>query len=427
MKPTHWKRSIVALVALAVPLGWGVLNRSTQVAAQDRATDARRAALTADIEPAARDLIERTAAFYREMRSYSDTMELDFAPGSVPLERARDHFQYRAAVAWAKPNRVRVVKRSQSGTALAVSDGATLFAVTPRYPGYYLRREAGVRGIFDALNEAKVGGPGAGLTVEGLAVEWMLADGLRSLKMGATGQIAGAPVQNVVAHFEFSDGGEGVVTMSIGTRDGLLHRATEDHTLPNGKSHLMLIETHSQMRVNPTLPDSTWAFRPPRATQAIDYFSRLDKPRLDPRLQIGAEVAPFKATDLRGQTVALQKLRGKVVLLHFWTTTESSAADVPRVIELLQRFHNKGLEVVGVSMDARLERVTDFVTEKNVPYPILFDGKGWSNAVARLYQVGSLPRILLVGRDGKLAAIGERPDDVEFEAAVAKALATAAP
>jgi peroxiredoxin len=121
--------------------------------------------------------------------------------------------------------------------------------------------------------------------------------------------------------------------------------------------------------------------------------------------------------------VSLDDYKGKVVIIHFFATWEATAADVPEMVKLFNRYKGEGLAVVGVAMDARRERVTDLTSKEGVPYPIIFDGKGWGNAVAKLYGVHSLPTTLLIGRDGTLRLVGGRPAEVGFEEAIIAALA----
>jgi hypothetical protein len=74
-------------------------------------------------------------------------------------------------------------------------------------------------------------------------------------------------------------------------------------------------------------------------------------------------------------------------------------------------------------MDGRRDRVVKLVSDDSVPYPVLFDGKGWQNDVASLYGVRSLPTTLIVGRDGCLFSVNRRPEEAGFEEAIKSALA----
>jgi outer membrane lipoprotein-sorting protein/peroxiredoxin len=374
-----------------------------------------------NIEPQARAIIDNMAARYKAASSYSDVTSLNTNGGKQLLAGKSDEFKFRAQITWQRPNKAQIIKYADNGVARAVSDGKTLWAVAPRYKGYYLKRPANFNSINDAMNEIGVGAPGLGHIVEGQGVAWMEEQGLTSLKMGAHSTVDGVPVRLVIAHIEFPSGGSAVETLAVGAKDGLLHRVTQKYTADKGT--LTIVETHTNIKFNPTLPDSTFAFVPPRGAKPIDYYSKLQPNQFKPSVKVGDLLPSFHATDLNEKPVSLDAYKGKVVIIHFFATWEATAADVPEMVKLFNRYKSEGLAVVGVAMDARRERVTDLITKEGVPYPVVFDGKGWDNAVAKLYGVRSLPTTLLVGRDGTLRLVGGRPAEVGFEEAIITALA----
>jgi outer membrane lipoprotein-sorting protein/peroxiredoxin len=374
-----------------------------------------------NIEPQARAIIDNMASRYKAASSYSDVTSLNTNGSKLLPAGKSDEFKFRAQITWQRPNKAQIIKYADNGVARAVSDGKTLWAVTPRYKGYYLKRPANFNSINDAMNEIGVGAPGLGHIVEGQGVAWMEEQGLTSLKMGANSAADGVPVHLVIAHFEFPSGGSAVETLAVGTKDGLLHHVTQKYATDKGT--LTVVETHTSIKLNPTLPDSTFAFAPPRGAKPIDYYSKLQPDKFKPSVKVGDFLPSFHAIDLNEKPVSLDDYKGKVVIIHFFATWEATAADVPEMVRLFNRYKDEGLAVVGVAMDARRERVTELITKEGVPYPVVFDGKGWGNAIAKLYGVHSLPTTLLVGRDGALRLVGGRPAEVGFEKAIITALA----
>lgn len=97
--------------------------------------------------------------------------------------------------------------------------------------------------------------------------------------------------------------------------------------------------------------------------------------------------------------------------------------ELPNVKAVYQAYHQRGFEVVGVSLDqdqAELHRVVD---AQAIPWPLLFDGGGWDNAIARQCAVRAIPAAFLIGKDGTLVAADLR--GAALGAAVAKALGLA--
>jgi peroxiredoxin len=106
--------------------------------------------------------------------------------------------------------------------------------------------------------------------------------------------------------------------------------------------------------------------------------------------------------DGSGQKLSLQDLRGKVVVLDFWSTTCAPCMKEMKELEKIQR-RMKELEVVviGVACGGEtLVEVTKFGSRKNVEYRLVVDKTG---AVSDTYLVRSLPTIYVIDRDGKIA------------------------
>ncbi|MBZ5702489.1 MAG: TlpA family protein disulfide reductase [Acidobacteriia bacterium] len=80
---------------------------------------------------------------------------------------------------------------------------------------------------------------------------------------------------------------------------------------------------------------------------------------------------PFALKDLDGKPLALEALRGKVVLLNFWATwCKPCRAEVPDLIELQAKYAGK-LQIVGLTVDDdAIEGVQKFVQEFGINYPV---------------------------------------------------------
>ena len=75
-------------------------------------------------------------------------------------------------------------------------------------------------------------------------------------------------------------------------------------------------------------------------------------------------------------------------------------ADLPNLKALLERYRDKGLEVVAVSLDSDAAKLKATLADKGMWWPSLFDGQGWGNAIAGQFNVKAIPQALLIGRDG---------------------------
>ncbi len=119
----------------------------------------------------------------------------------------------------------------------------------------------------------------------------------------------------------------------------------------------------------------------------------------------------MKFTAIDSREVDLEKLRGKVVLVDFWATwCGPCVAGLPEVIELNEKYHDKGLEVIGISFDSNKDRLEKFVEDKKMAWPQYFDGKQWENVYGRKYGIDAIPCMWLIGKDGKVIDFDARQD-----------------
>ena len=90
-------------------------------------------------------------------------------------------------------------------------------------------------------------------------------------------------------------------------------------------------------------------------------------------------------------------------------------AELPNVVAAYQKYHDKGLEIIGVSLDKDEAKLKEFIAAKGMPWAQYFDGQGWGNKLARKYGINSIPATILIGRDGKIIARDLRGAELEAE------------
>ena len=114
-------------------------------------------------------------------------------------------------------------------------------------------------------------------------------------------------------------------------------------------------------------------------------------------------------TALDGRDVNLARLKGKVVLVEFWSTSCGPCiAEMPGLKAAYDKFHDRGFEVVGISLDDKESVLRRFITEKKLPWPQHFDGKGWENKFAVRYGIFAIPTTWIVDKRGNLRTVNGR-------------------
>jgi thiol-disulfide isomerase/thioredoxin len=147
-----------------------------------------------------------------------------------------------------------------------------------------------------------------------------------------------------------------------------------------------------------------------------------------PSLVPGAKALSFEAKTTDGDTLHFpQSYKGKLVMLDFWATwCGPCRAELPHLSSAYEKFHAKGFEVLGVSLDKAnaSEKLATFTKENHMPWPEVYDGQFWQAAVAQKYYIDSIPHPFLVDGDtGMIVAEGEALRGDQLAGTIEKALA----
>ncbi|MDG2125245.1 MAG: TlpA disulfide reductase family protein [Verrucomicrobiales bacterium] len=140
----------------------------------------------------------------------------------------------------------------------------------------------------------------------------------------------------------------------------------------------------------------------PEAQQFNQFVSQLagalNKPVIGEPLEIAF-------TSTQGDEIDLAKMKDKVVLVDFWATwCGPCIAELPHVKKAYADYHDKGFEIVAISLDQEKDELDAFIKKEEMPWPQYFDGKGWQNQIAAKFGIQSIPATFLIGKDGNIVA-----------------------
>lgn len=110
----------------------------------------------------------------------------------------------------------------------------------------------------------------------------------------------------------------------------------------------------------------------------------------------------FTLPQLDGRQLSLSSYRGKAVLLDFWATwCVPCREETPHFVELQQKYGDRGLQIIGVSMDDSADPVGPFVAQFHVNYPIVM---GTARTGEQYGGVLGLPIAFLIDREGHIVS-----------------------
>jgi len=118
-------------------------------------------------------------------------------------------------------------------------------------------------------------------------------------------------------------------------------------------------------------------------------------------LRIGDVPPAATLPDLNGDPLTIPDgVRGKVVILHFWTDwCTYCLVEMPALESLYNRYRDQGLVVVAVNVGQTKETVAAFLGKVRVTYPVLLDA---GTKVTRAYGVLGVPRTFFLDRGGAI-------------------------
>lgn len=153
-----------------------------------------------------------------------------------------------------------------------------------------------------------------------------------------------------------------------------------------------------------------------------DVQRQLEFIQIQRKLVPGAQFPDFQAKDLAGKPISVANYRGKIVLVDFWATwCMPCQMQLPYVMKAYDQFHDRGFEVIGITLDEDEHRFKGFLQDRKMTWPQVYEGKGFEdNSLTRKYGVMGIPTTFLIDPEGKILARDLHGD--ELVSALAKAL-----
>jgi len=108
----------------------------------------------------------------------------------------------------------------------------------------------------------------------------------------------------------------------------------------------------------------------------------------------------FVLTDVSGNEITLNKLKGKVIFLNFWATWCGPCRhEIPDFVEFYKQYKSRGIEIIGISVDKSAQKVKEFMDMHNINYPVVMA----TNEIMGDYKPGRyIPTTIIIDSMGHI-------------------------
>ncbi len=128
---------------------------------------------------------------------------------------------------------------------------------------------------------------------------------------------------------------------------------------------------------------------------------------------VGKQLPEFSAVAVDGTPISVSDYRGKLLVLN-WCAKWCGfcAPEIPYLKKVYEEHHDKGLEVLGVSLDEDEAELQEFTEEHEISWLQFHDGKRWKTELAQFFGINSVPSQWLIDRDGKILSVDTRGEQL---------------
>jgi len=133
---------------------------------------------------------------------------------------------------------------------------------------------------------------------------------------------------------------------------------------------------------------------------------------------IGAKAPEFSAPTPDGGELALKDALGKLTLVDFWAAwCKPCRAENPNIVRVYEKYHDKGLNVLGVSLDRTEEAWKKAIEADGLTWQHVSHVAYFNDPIAKLYNVDAIPAAFLLDENGMIVAKNLRGPALEEKVA----------
>ena len=123
------------------------------------------------------------------------------------------------------------------------------------------------------------------------------------------------------------------------------------------------------------------------------------------KIDVGDKAENFSAPTPNGRELSLNEAMGKVTIIDFWASwCKPCRMENPNVVKVYNKYHEKGLNIIGVSLDKKKEAWLKAIQDDNLQWSHVSNLQFWQEPIAQAYGVRSIPATFILDEEGNVIA-----------------------
>lgn len=201
--------------------------------------------------------------------------------------------------------------------------------------------------------------------------------------------------------------------------------------------HIQLIKDNTHLVTSAAILGNILMAKGISKADAENIFNTLSKEAIDSKFgktideilskastEVGNVAPDFSAPNPDGKLITLSDIKGKVTIIDFWAAwCGPCRKENPNVVKVYEKYHDKGLEIIGVSLDGTPNQKDpkaawmDAIEKDNLTWHQVSNLSYFNDPIAKLYSIQAIPATYILDSEGVIVAKNLRGGALEAKIA----------